>query len=82
MTIGASGDWVQHAIKLATLCPPGTTNMGLFKVGDMITVMESSQGWQGQVTGLTINAAKASGNGFTVEQTLNVEEYVGGTPSC
>ena len=82
MTIGASGDWVHHTIRLATLCPPGTPNMGLFKVGDMIAVMESSLTWQGQITGLTVNASNTSGGAFAIEQVLNVEEYVGGLPSC
>lgn len=70
--IGASGDWVLHTLRIGIVC----SNDDLFEVGDMLSVMERGTPWFGQVTGVQI-AAVTAGTGFAIEQTIEVEEYVG-----
>jgi hypothetical protein len=75
MFLGDTGEWVKHTLKLSVLCPAGT-GLGLFKPGDMIRVLERGVVWSGQVTSTNISAANA-GNGFTVQQIIGVEQYIG-----
>lgn len=73
MVIAQTGEWIKHTLRIGTLCADGT---GLFETGDMISVMERSTAWYGQVTGVSVVAANA-GAGFAIEQTIEVEEYLG-----
>jgi hypothetical protein len=75
MVIGKVGEWVQHTLRLSVLCP-APSPMGLFYVGDMITVFERGLPWYGQVTSINVTAG-SNGAGFSVIQTMTVEEYIG-----
>jgi len=76
MVIGKSGEWIKHTLRVGALCPSGGTSFGLFKTGDMISVMERGVAWNGQVTGVAVMSVNA-GAGFAIEQVLEVEEYGG-----
>jgi hypothetical protein len=76
MQLAQTGEWVKHTLRIGALCPEGGTSFGLFKTGDMISVIERGTPWFGQVTGVNIIAANA-GAGFAVEQVIEVEQYRG-----
>ncbi len=73
MVVAQTGEWIKHTLRIGTLCTNGT---GLFETGDMISVIERGTPWYGQVTGVSVVAANA-GAGFAIEQTIEVEEYLG-----
>lgn len=75
MVLAQTGEWVRHTLRIGTLCPDGTS-FGLFKTGDMISVIERGTPWQGQVVGVSVGAVSA-GAGFALEQVIEVEEYRG-----
>ena len=71
--LAQTGEWVNHTLRIGTLCPSGQST-GLFKTGDMVSVLERGAAWYGQVIGVSVVAANA-GAGYAVEQTIEVEEY-------
>lgn len=72
--LAQTGEWVNHTLRIGILCPNNTGNSGLFRVGDMLSVMERGTPWFGQVTSVSIATVNA-GAGFAVEQSIEVEEY-------
>jgi len=74
MIIGEVGEWIKHTLRLSVLCPAGS-GMGLFKPGDMLAVKERGEVWYGQVTSVSVAAARSTG-GFSAQQVLNVEQHI------
>jgi len=77
MILGDSGMWMDHSVKVFSLFPPGE-DPGLFKVGDIVNVTESSTiKYRGIITSTSISAGLANGSAFNVSQTLGLSEYIG-----
>ena len=74
MVIGKVGEWYEHTLRLNVLCPEPSP-MGLFIPGDMISVLERTVPWHGQVTGVSVVAASTAG-GIVVNQIITAEQYV------
>jgi len=75
--IASSGEWMQHTLKIPILCS-AASHLGLFTPGNMISVVERSSVWYGQVTGVTVTASIDASRGMVVvNQVIEVEEYIG-----
>lgn len=70
--LDASGNWVNHTLKLFSLESSGT-NPGLVLPGTFIQFNEGGASWKGYTTGVSITAGW--NNGLIINQVLEVEQY-------